>query len=255
MRTDLSCTLGEVSLLNLDESIYLEDIQEEITVDHETAKRAHYGLVPLTDPERESLTVTITIFIKKRDRAERIAVIQKLLAWATKGYLTISTRSAQRLYVYCIQPPNFKTFDITERVTIKFCAYYPFWESTSIRSTQSTTAATSHTLRISSPGTRSSFLEGTVTNGTGGVLTTVSISCGTQVLELTGLSIPTGSELSWGYDDMHNLWIKSGTTSLLPNRTAQSVDDIMISVPTVNTITVSTNVGSSVKVQTRGMYL
>lgn len=254
MREMMSCALDGIGLLDLDESIYIENIQEEAAIDHEKAKRAGYGTFPLNRPGRESVTVTVTFMVKKRDRTARMAVIEKVRGWASEGWLTVNTRPGRRLYVFCTEPPAFETFDWTARMEIGFTAYgEAYWQETVPLSVSSSSAVSSDTRVITPRGTKDCFLEAQITPS-GGTLTAVSVTVGTQTLTLSGLSVTQAAPLRIYYDELHLLHIESGNGSLLSKRSAESADDIILTAGQANTVILTFSCACSYTIQARGMW-
>lgn len=254
MRTDITCALDGVSLHDLDSRIYVENIKEEPTDKMETANRSGYGAFPLTDTHRDSLPIKVTCFVKERDRMERDAVFQKVRGWCKQGWFTKNTRPNQRLYVFCTKPPSTEAFDLTARMEIEFTAYgEAYWQEISPLSVSSSSAASSGTHTIKPNGTQECFLEADITPA-GGALTSVTITVGTQVLALTGLSVAQGTTLNVYYDELHILHITAGSTSLLSKRTQDSVDDIVLSAGQNNTVVLSFNTICTYTIKARGLW-
>lgn len=254
MRNMMTCALGGIGLLDLDERIYIEDIQEEVSISHETAKRAHYGMFPLNHPEYESIAVTVTFMVKERDRAARMDVIEKVRGWAGSGWLTVNTRPNQQLYVFCTQPPGLETFDWTARMEIEFTAYgEAYWQEIVPLSVKVTSAASSATKTLTPNGTQDCFLEAEIAPSSG-TLTSVSIAVGTQTLALSGLSVTKTAPLLIYYDELHILHIESGGTSLLSKRSAESADDIILEAGQVNTVIMTFSRACTYTIKARGLW-
>lgn len=254
MRDLITCALGGVGLLDLDERIYIEDIQEDVSIDTETAKRAAYGIHPLTSPKHQSITVTVTFMIKERDRAARLGVIQKVLGWADQGWLTTNLRTGQRLYVYCTQPPRFVSFEWTNRMEIKFTAYgEAYWQEITPLSVGSSSAVSSATHIITPRGTQDCFLEAEIAPSSG-TLTSASITVGTQQFTLTGLSVTSAAPLRIFYDEFHYLHIESGGVSLLSKRSGDSADDILLTAGQPNTVIMTFGRACRYTLYARGLW-
>ena len=254
MRTDITCALGGVSLHELDSRIYVEDIKEDTAIDMQTSNRARYGLFPLTNPEHQSLTITVTAFVKEKNRVDRMAVIQKIRGWAGQGWLTTSDRPGLRLYVFCTKINSVESFDITNRIEIEFSAYgEAYWQETSPVTVSVSSAVSSDIKSITPRGTQDCFLEAQITPS-GGTLTSVSISVGSQTLALSGLSVASGETLKISYDELHLLSIKKGSTSYLSKRTAASVDDINLSAGVANSVSLTFDTACTYTLTARGLW-
>ena len=255
MRHLITCALNGLDLLALDDRIYIEDILEEIEIDHETGKRAAYGLFPLNEPRHQNITLTVKVMVKERRRPERMSVIQDIRAWAGRGWLTTNIRPNQRLYVFCVQPPNAETFDWTGRMEIVFRAYgESYWQDVRPRTASSETAVTSANVTLSPTGTRPCFLEAEITPS-GDMLTTARITVnGDRFFQLNGLEIGAGETLAMYYDELHLLHIECDGASLLGSRTAESADHLTLTPKQPNTIALSFNTACDYTIKARGMW-
>lgn len=254
MRDLLTCALGGVSFLGLDEKLYLEEIEEAPNIVVETGKRPYYGQILLNTPGVDTLTVTLTFMVKKCDRQERQDVIDKVSGWATEGYLTVGHRPGKRLYVVCTQRPKTKTFSRTERMTIIFTAYSEScWEEVT-PTTLTLTGTSASTSTFKPNGTRPCFLEAEITNAGSAALTSLTLTANGKSIALSGISVAVGSKVTIAYDERHLLSIKSGSTSLLAYRTAASQDDLLLNPGVNNSVSIVTNVTCSTVLKARGMW-
>ncbi len=250
----MQCDLDGVDLLSLDERIYIEDIQEEIHVDMETGKRLGYAEIPLSEPRNSSITITVTVMIKEKNRVRRMGAIQTIRGWATKGWLRTNIHPGQRLYVRCVQPPNAETFDWTARMDIVFEAFgEAYWQDAVPRTVASESAAASASVVISPTGTRPCYLEAEITPESD-TLTSATITVGGQTFALTDLSVAAGDTLEIYYDEMHLLHIESEGVSLLSCRTALSADDLILQARTPNTVQLTFNTACNYRIKARGMW-
>lgn len=253
MRTDITCALGGVSLHELDSRIYVEDIKEDPNNTMETVSRAGYGTFPLTSPERDSLVIKVTGYVKERDRTAREAVYQKILGWCTKGWFTKNTRPGQRIYVYCTKPPGTETYK-SARLEVEFTAYgEAYWQDTTPVSVSSSSAVSSATVSITPSGTQECFLEAEIAPSSG-TLTSVTITVGSQTLALSGLSVTKTAPLKIYYDEMHLLHIVSGSTSLLNKRSAASSDDILLVPNQSNSVSLTFSRACTYTIKARGLW-
>ena len=79
MRTDITCALNGPGLADLDSRIYVEDITEEVNNDLETIQRAPYGLFPMSNPGRGSITIKVKFMIKERKKPLILEIAQSEL--------------------------------------------------------------------------------------------------------------------------------------------------------------------------------
>lgn len=250
----MQCALDGAELLALGDRVYIEDIQEEIHVDMESGKRLGYAEIPLSAPRHSSMTITVTVMIKDRNRVRRAGLIQAIRGWAGKGWLTTNIHPGQRIYVWCVQPPNAETFDWTARMDIVFEAFgEAYWQDINPKAILSQAAASSASVVISPTGTRPCYLEAEITPESG-TLTEATITVSGQKFELTGLEIAAGDTLSIWYDEMHLLHIEGGGESLLGCRSAESDDDLILQDRTPNTVGLSFDTACNYTIKARGLW-
>lgn len=253
MRTDITCALNGVSLHELDSRIYVEEIKEDPNDTMETVSRAGYGIFPLTSPERDSLVIKVTGYVKERDRTAREAVYQKILGWCTKGWFTKNTRPGQRIYVYCTKPPGTETYK-SARLEIEFTAYgEAYWQDITPVQVKVTSAVSSASASITPGGTQDCFLEAEIAPSSG-TLTSVTITVGSQTLALSGLSVTKTAPLKIYYDELHILHIESGSSSLLSKRSAESADDIILVHGQSNTVSLTFSRACTYTIKARGLW-
>lgn len=255
MRELITCALNNAGLFELDDRIYVENITEEINVDHEAANRADYGMIPLNVARHKSIVLTVKLMIKERIRHERDSVIRKIQGWAKQGWLTTNMRPGKRLYVFCTKYPKVEAFKTTERLEVQFTAYgEAYWQDTVPLSFQSESASSSATVEVNPECTHECFFEAIITNKDSTDLTSVTIAIGSKSLQLTGLTIGADETVSIYYDDLHLLHIESDGTSLLSKRTASSADDLILEPDSTNTITLTFDVSCDYTVNIRRLW-
>lgn len=254
MRHELTCSLNDIGVQDLNDRIYVEDIKEEPKVSMETAKRPGYGLFPMTKPKRDELTIKVTLYVKDRNRLRRQDIFDKVMGWCGDGWFRRNTRPDQRIYVYCTKYPSTETFSLTGRLEIEFTAYgEAFWQDIAPMTVASSSAVSSATHEIIPKCTQDCFLEAEISPSSG-ILDTVIIYVGSQTLRLLGMSVTAASPLKIYYDEMHILRIMSGTTSLLSNRSEESADDIILTAGKTNTVSMIFNTACSYTLSVRGLW-
>ncbi|MBR6029226.1 MAG: hypothetical protein IKP40_09040 [Clostridia bacterium] len=195
--------------------------------------------------------------IKARQPEERMDVIEKIMGWATSGYLTVSTRPGLRLYVICTQPPSVAAFDWTERLEIVLSGYGDAcWEEI-YPATVTAENQTAWTGTIKPGGTRSCYLEYLVTNKASANLTSVTATANGYTIAVTGITVAQGGKVWLHYDQHHFLYILTGATMQTPlvsYRTAASADDILLTPGVSNSFTLTTDVSCDMEVTARGMW-
>ena len=254
MRTEITCSLNDIGVQDLNDRIYVEDIKEEPKVSMETANRAGFGLFPMTKPYREELTIKVTLYVKDRNRLRRQDIFDKIMGWCGEGWFRRNTRPEQRIYVFCTKYPTLETFSLSSRLEIEFSAYgFPYWQDINPVRVSSSSAAQNATATIRPNGTKDTFLEAEITPGSG-TLTSVTITKGTQSITLSGLAATPQAPLQIYYDDLHLLHIEIGGVSQLSKRTAASVDDIILKAGVDNEISLAFSTACSYTVKARGLW-
>lgn len=253
MREELACALNNKEFLSLDPCLYINDIEEQAKLNTETAKRPHYGLMLVSAPGHETLTVTVSFMIKMPNRIKRQQIIQKVNEWAKEGWLETNIRPYQRLYVVCTQPATTEAYKWSEEMKIVFTAYNEsYWQSTV--PVTATGSGTSVSLTINPLGTRQCCLEAQIKNNSSSSMSTVSITTNGKTMAFEGLAMAQNDILSIGYDENHILYAKVGNTSKLNCRTAASADDLWLNPSTINTVSVTCQRSSLITISARGAY-
>lgn len=253
MRTDLTAILNGFDLLNLSESIYVEEISEEPVIALPTENRMPYGVFVLGEPERERLNIKLTVLVKERDRIRRQAVITALKGWAKTGWLKVNTRDNQRIFVICTAPAAHSVFSRSQSIDMTFTAFgEPYWQDEN--PIVVTLSGSSGTGSIKPRGTHKCFLEIEATNTSGGTVTSFSVTGAGQTISFSEISLPNGGTLRIYYDTNHIFRAEVNGSSIASARTEGSVDDILLQAMTLQTISFSASGSCSVKFIARGLY-
>ena len=255
MRTDFTVSLNDVNIIDIDESIYVEDIKEDPKVNVQTENRLSYGQFVINEPERESLDIVIELKVKQVDRLARQRIFSAIKGWAKSGWLRTNLHDNQRIYVVCTKPPSHKMYSRSETMEITFTAYNEaYWQEISPVVLTLTGSSASGTIKPR--GTRKCFLEAEITNTSGGTLSYVTITSGFQKLSFTGLSIPNNGKLMIYYDEQHLLRADaSGSGSgQMSHLTDDSDDHIIMQANVTSSVSFSASGSCSAKIIARGMY-
>lgn len=255
MMTRYACAIDGQGLQDVDPTIIITDIQETVPkVKATTSTNAVYQGLQLTRLQRQSLSVTVSFEVHEYSTARRKAVAEEACEWAKDGWLTISDRPDQRLYVVCDKLPVVTSaLKWTDKLSIGFTAYaLPYWQE--IFPASATYSGTSGVVSLSPAGTVDCYLEGDIT-ATGGTVNTLTIAANGRTFAFSGLGLTSGKTLSIGYDDEHHWqYMRIGDTSALSKRTEASADDIMLHPRTVNAITVTANAPVQARFGGRGLW-
>lgn len=248
----LTCALDGTELTSIDDRIFIEEIIEEPIFTPEVARKPTRGSLMLNSPGRDQLNIKITVYVKERDRAERVKVIRKVAAWANAGgTLTCGYRQYQEIYVKCITAPKTTVWDTRQRIEMVFTSYEGYWRDDTPETDEGT--GTSLTLALTPKGDISCPLEAEITANA--AVASVTLACGSNTIALTSLTLASGDVLKIQYDENGFLTIKVGTTSYLGYRSAESADDIWLTPNTENSITFTSNASCTVTVIGKGVYL
>lgn len=205
---------------------------------------------------RRLLRVSIDVQIKELfDLALRTSAQQAIAGWARGSILELSNHPGQQLHVKCRNYPVLGDVrDYTSELTIDLEAdEIPFWEEKV--PVNGSGSGASGTIQMFIPGTAEEIPVDTVFTPSGTLTTlTVTAECGgiSKSITLNGISISGAVQLT--HDARGRLEITSGNISLLPYRTADSADDLLIPAGAA-TITWSANVSGSMQLTARGRWL
>lgn len=205
---------------------------------------------------RRLLRVSIDVQIKELfDLALRTSAQQAIAGWSRGSILELSNHPGQRLHVKCRNYPALGDVrDYTSELTIDLEAdEIPYWED-KIPVTGSGSGA-SGSVNLFIPGTADEIPVDVIFTPSGTLTSlTVTAACGgiSKSITLNGMSISGAVKLT--HDAGSRLEITSGSTSLLPHRTAASADDLLIPAGAA-TITWSANVSGSMQLTARGRWL
>lgn len=243
-----------VSLAHLDPSIFLRDVEEmPAEEDVETAKRALHPGTRRTYRVRRKLSIVLTINVREYDPDKRSAVLDKITDWmGDGGWLVLSSRPNQRLYVYPDKPPAMgSALRWTDDLTLTLTAFErPYFEAR-----WPVTAVITDKGTIIPTGTvPEAYVEVDAKNVGDGVLTDIQFACGKTTIHLTGLEVQPQEHVSITYTDRDLMVITAGGASALANRTAESSDDLIAHVRQGNDISVTADQAVSAVFRSRGRF-
>ena len=253
--TRYMCAIDGQGLQDIDPTIFITDIQETAPkIRAQTASNALYDGLRLTRMQRQSIAVSVTFAVREYDTARRKAVAQKACEWARDGWLTISDRPGQRLWVICDKLPVItSSLKWTDTLTIGFTAYaLPYWQEAHPATAVYTGANGSAVVTPS--GNRDCYLEAEII-ASGGTVDTLTIAANGRRYMFEGLGLANGQTLSIGYSDADHLqYMRIGDASVLSKRTASSDDDLLLHPRRQNTVTISANAAVRATIKARGVW-
>lgn len=247
--------LNGASFASLDPAVILRDVEEmPVAEDIETAVRGVHSGTRLTSKIRRKLSIRLVFNVREYDPDRRSSVMDKIAAWAGDGgWLVLSSRPNQRLYVHADTPPAQKSaLRWTEDMEMVLTAYErPYFEAR-----WPATAVISESGIITPLGTVSkAYVEVEATNAGEDVLTDIAFVCADTSIHLTGLALQPQEAVRIAYTDRDVMVITAGEASALANRTAESHDDLIAYTRKANDISVTADQPVSAVFQARGRYL
>lgn len=251
MVTRYRAWMGEEALEDIDPSIIIIDISEDAPQEVVTTEARPGGGMYLTGQLRQSITVTIAVEIHEANTIHRQLVLSKIMRWGSGGqYLHTSYRPEQRLYIDSIEAASVSALKWTDTLEIKLTAYQrPWWEEATVSKMETVEASKSGILTVFNRGEMPCPLEAVFVAID--PLTNVAISCGSEKIVLTNISVKTGEEIRIAHDDNGIQQITAAGTSAMGNRNGQSADEITLK-PGINKVSFSGDGLLSLTVTARG---
>ena len=189
--------------------------------------------------------------IHEANTIHRQLVLGKIMRWGSGGqYLRTSYRPEQRLYIDSIEAASVSALKWTDTLAIKLTAYQrPWWEEATVSKMETVEASKSGILTVYNRGEMPCPLEAVFVAID--PLTNVAISCGSEKIVLTNISVKTGKEIRIAHDDNGIQQITAAGTSAIGNRNGQSADEITLK-PGINKVSFSGDGLLSLTVTARG---
>lgn len=257
MARHIEAWMDSVRLADLG-AVFVRDMEEpppEMEIEYiNRAARSGRGIQKW---KRRALQLTLHVAIHELfDLKKRAELRDAVAEWANGSILELSNHPDKRLHVICLAEPGLSDVrDINSTLDITFEAdVIPFWEDKQVVTAAGSGTSGSTTLLI--PGTAKEVpVDVTVASGNAISSLTVTVSCKgvSKSISLSGLSDVTGA-ITFSRDDEDRLQIMSGTTSLLPYRTAASADDLTIPAG-MATVSWTASASRSVSFSARGRWL
>ncbi|MBQ9301294.1 MAG: hypothetical protein IJ214_12385 [Clostridia bacterium] len=253
MNERMRCALNGAEMTLLDPRLYIQDIEEQIKMNILTAERPGYGLTPLGTPEREQLNVLVRFVIKEKRRMERTGIISRVNAWAKEGWLTVSTRPEQRLYVRCTQPAGSQALPLNGEMLICFTAYdEAYWQDQ--YAVSASASGTGGSVILRPRGTRKCRLEAEIINQSGDTVNNLTLRANGGLLAFEGLGLEAGQALRLYHDGRRLLHADAGDKAALDCRRADSADELLLMPGRENTVEFTADGRCGVTLRARGEY-
>lgn len=262
MRTQLSISLNGVELYNVDSSIIIQGIDEQmVNMNPTAASRAGLNGQHFISLEKRYRDVVVSFAINEKRFGVRRQIYDKVCTWARDGgELQVGYRNSDTvLYVVCTALPalaNVSQWNNPMQMT--FRAYdIPCWIDKIGIGHAPADSSTDVSLNLPNDGSMPTKLEVMFANQSGSTCNTVTITSGDQKIRLTSLGLANGETLFINYDnkDIQKIYIRNGSTnrSVMAKRTVDSNDDIWIP-PRTTPVRVQSDVALSLNFFARGRY-
>lgn len=260
MADRLYCALNGTTLRDLDERIHLLDV-EELAPDVRTvtANRIGDGL-HLLRRQRERLSVRVRFLIEEYDIAARHQLLHLVSAWAEAGgALTLDEDGKRVLRVVCTLLPTMSSLNWLETLSVTFTAFAcPYWEDTAEKGFLMPNTAEDSIAIFDVPGDAPETpLNLLIRNIGDAAITTLTVSAAGKI-SFTGLTIAPGAAVRIHHDAgvfaAEAVVEGEENVSLLPYRTPESADDLLLRPGILNEIRVEANVAAFVSGRCKGRY-
>lgn len=258
MITDCTVALNGISLHTIDTRIITQRIAEsQPSINIASIAAAGRTGIIITGKERQYIDVSVEFSVKGRlDYAARAQVIARVNEWAANGgTLTVNYRPGQRLRVACWQLPEIGYVRewLTNYVVVFRTLAVPYWEdSEEVSASVSALANNMSGIELQVGGTERTPLSMRIVPRAR--LTSVLIRVGGQKINLSGMSISSGSTVTIEEDENGIYQIANNGKSLHAYRTADSSDVLMLNTGG-NIIYITPDAASSVTASARGRWV
>ena len=251
--------VNQITIPAIGVRIHLLDVEELApAVRTVTASRIGGGL-HLLRRQREQLSLRVRFLIEEYDIAARHQLLHLVAAWAEAGgVLTLHEDGKRVLRVVCTQFPAMSTLNWLETLSLVFTAFScPYWEDAAETSflMPNTSDAPSKLLAVpgDAPETPLNLL---IRNIGDTAITTLTISAAGKI-SFQGLTLAPGAAIRIH----HNAGVfaaemvsDDSTVSILPYRTPDSADDLLLRPGVLNEIRVEAGSAAFVSGRCKGRY-
>ena len=250
--------LNGVELASVHPKVLVQHIDEgPLELKQQTAERYGGGTFLFSNVGTKR-QIDISFAIREGlDWPTRAGVYTAVCNWAREGWLELSSRPGQRIYVYCTQLPDLgKLRDWTQDLTITFQAlWFPYWQDSAgvtLPVMTGTSGSQTCPLNASHPG----LLDLRVSPNAAGLTRFKAWTNGADAITMDFSSRPlgVGQTFTMATDKHGLLTIRGTSTSYLAYRTLDSAENFEPSPPTVN-VQFEADVSVSVTATVRGCFI
>ena len=260
MADRLYCALNGTTLRDLDERIHLLDVEELApTVRTVTASRIGGGM-HLLRRQRERLSLRVRFLIEEYDIAARHQLLHLVAAWAEAGgMLTLNEDGKRVLRVVCTLLPTMSTLNWLETLSLVFTAFdCPYWEDAAETSFLMPNTSSEPSTLLAVPGDAPETpLNLLIRNIGDAAITALTVSAAGEI-RFAGLRIAPGAAVRIHHDAgvfAAEMAVEGeDAISLLPYRTPESADDLLLRPGVLNEIRVEANAAAFVSGRCKGRY-
>lgn len=244
--------LNGMDLASVHPSILLQHINEgELKLAQRWNDRPGGGQMLLSNQFQQKEILIEFAIRDGRDYDRRLEAFTAVCQWAVPGgWLEISSRPGQRIYVTLSQLPTIgRLREWTETMSVHFMAgWYPFWEDITPM-TASASGSKTGTISIVAPGTAQSTLDAVIGSGVKSVIL-ANDATGTEIQISRTQAFSDGITID--HDERHLMRIMSGSAAIMKYRTGS--DEIILN-PGVNTIRYTLDTEAVVHLTAKGAWL
>lgn len=247
--------LNGESITDISDKIKILDVKESSpSVSVDISSNGIYGGSKFLRKIRNSLSVSIEFVILDKDMSSRKSIMARVHNWMKDGYLTLSDRPGQRLYVRSTQIPYVASSkDFTSSIRMVLTAYeFPWWENETEQIVE---------LKSAKEGSLELLLDGNAdyaplscTIAPSSTMTKFTLMSNSDTIKLEGLSIDNGNKLLINNDNFILSIKDNNGDSKLNNLLDSSDDNIRLNPGIVNKIKFVSDVNCDVKISSKGCW-
>ena len=253
MKCRFDVLLNDVSLLSLNDSIYITDISYQppeysFNVSRYAGRSGGY----VVSNRKEKAVVRVSFELHIYGTQQRQNACQEIVSWAKAGgKLQTSDRVDQYLQCVCTSIPSVESaLRWTDTLTLEFTAFsVPYWQGVYAAGTTITGASATGDIFV--PGNAETRSDVEITANA--AITALTVGFGSSSIALSGLTVTQGGVITFSHDQNGILSIKQGTTSLLDKRTAASSDDLAADCGNI-AISVTADASVTAKFSAKGVW-
>ena len=259
MTSLFACWLDGRGMQDIDPAIAITDVTEYAPEVEVHTARTPRGLRHF-DPQRQSLTVSVSFVVRERSPIRRAAILQRVAAWAEGSLLTLGHRPGQRLPCVCTALPEpGSALKWYAPLQVAFTAFEcPWWESVQPATAWISPAVTQGSAVLQPAGSaRQTPVEALIYNQSAETLQSLTLRCGDTCMAFTNLDMLPGQRLHVTHDSHGRLsltLVGETSCSVMHLRTPDSHDELLARCSAANVVSVSADQPVTAKFTARGRF-